>query len=287
MSEIVIVGGAGWAGTELVRQLSALGADFSVVSHSDAGTTRLRAAGANRVVRADLDDASTLEEAFSGARAVYAIPPTLHQREDELIINAVRAAECRHVHHFTYHSVMQPNTPFLRNHARKSRVESTLRSSTLTWTILQPSVYSQVILAMFADQPAGKVAVPFDADSKISAVDLADCAEVGVKLLTEEDQHDYATYELAGPLVTLRRCAAEIGRARGATLECEVRPLQVPLPPAARSNASSAADMISTYAHYDQHGFCGNSFTLSRLLGREPASFTEVMERHFGDNASK
>lgn len=288
MSEIVIVGGAGWAGTELVRRLAAVHADFSVVSHSDAGSERLRSAGAQNVVRAHLDDPSTLRSAFSGARAVYAIPPTLHQNEDQLIINAVRAAEASDVQQFTYHSVLHSNTPFLRNHVRKARVESTLQSSSLTWTILQPSIYAQVIMSMFANKPAGVVGVPFDIDSKIAIVDLAECAEVGVKVLTEPGVHDYATYELAGPTTTLRRCLADVGRARAIDLEPEILPVhQGALPPPAQGNPESAADMISTYAHYDQHGFRGNAWILTQLLGRTPASFTDVVARHFGSASAQ
>ncbi|MFI9536936.1 SDR family oxidoreductase [Nocardia fusca] len=287
MSEIVVVGGSGWAGTELVRRLIAERADFSVVSHSDSGAAHLRATGARSVVRANLEDSSTLIEAFNGARVVYAIPPTLHQREDELIINAIRAAESSGVEHFTYHSVMHPNTPFLRNHVRKSRVESVLQSSRLSWTIVQPSVYSQVILAMFATHPAGRVVVPFDADSELAMVDLGDCAEVGVKILTESREHSYATYELAGPVVSLRHCVAEVATARRIDLTVEKVPISdAVLPPAARTSAQSAADMISTFAHYDQHGFRGNSFILAQLLGRSPTTFAEVAERRLRDTTA-
>jgi NAD(P)H dehydrogenase (quinone) len=282
MSEIVIVGGAGWAGRELVRALAAVDAEFSVISHSDGGSARLRAAGARNVVWAELADPSTLRTVFTGARVVYAIPPTLDQREDELIINAIRAAEMCDVRQFAYHSVMHPNTPFLRNHARKARVESALQSSRLTWTIVQPSMYAQVVMAMYVNQPPGVVRVPFDMDSKLAIVDLAECAEVGLKILTQSGAHDYATYELAGPSTTMRQCVADVARARGIHLEPEALPVQQgELPPAAQNNPEAAADMISTYAHYDQHGFRGNSLVLTQLLGRAPAPFQDVVARHY------
>lgn len=285
MSEIVVVGASGWAGMRLVRRLAAAQADFSVVSHSDAGSARLAAAGAHNIVWADLDDFSALRAAFTRVRAVYAIPPSLHRREDELMINAVRAADICDVQHFTYHSVLHPTTPFLRNHLRKARVESVLRSSGMAWTILQPSVYAQLIVAMFAHQPAGAVRAPFDLDSKIAMVDLADCAEVGVRVLTEPQVYDYGTYELAGPTTTLRRCVAVVGRARGVDLVPEaVAPHQGPLPSAAQDNPEAAADMISTFAHYDQHGFRGNSLALAQLLGRTPASFADVVERQWSSS---
>ncbi|WP_319457006.1 MULTISPECIES: SDR family oxidoreductase [unclassified Mycobacterium] len=282
MSEIVIAGAAGWAGIELVRALAAVDADFSVISHSDAGAERLHAAGARDVVRADLAEQSTLTSAFTGARSVYAIPPALHPREDELIINAVRVAEACGVERFTYHSVMHPNTPFLRNHLRKARAESILQSSRLKWTILQPSMYAQVVMAMFGGQPAGVVKVPFNVDAEIAMLDLVESAEIGAKILTQPGVHDYATYELAGPLTTMRRAVTAVARARGIDLQPEtVRVDQGPLPPAAQENSEAAADMISTFAHYDRHGFCGNPFVLTQLLGRAPAAFDDVAARQF------
>jgi NAD(P)H dehydrogenase (quinone) len=281
MTEIIIVGGAGWAGIELVRQLIAVDADFGVISHSEVGSARLRAVGARCVARADLGDPSTLRSAFTGALGVYAIPPALQQSEDEFIINAVRVAEMCGVERFTYHSVLHPNTPFLRNHLRKARVESVLQSSRLTWTIVQPSLYAQVLMAMYTDLPAGVVGVPFDIDSEIAVLDIAECAEVGVKILTQPGVHDYATYELAGPPTTMRSAVAAVAHARG----IELQPVTVPahqgmLPPAAETCAEAAADMISTYAHYDRHGFRGNPFVLTQLLSRPAASFEDVVARH-------
>ena len=282
MSEIVIVGAAGWAGIELVRVLVAGDVDFRVISHSDDGARRLRDAGARDIVHADLGEPGTLVEAFAGVRTVYAIPPTLHPREDDLIIDAARIAEAGGVVHFVYHSVMHPHTPFLRNHLRKARVESMLHSTRLKWTIVQPSVYAQVLIAMFAGHHAGAVGVPFDIDAEIAVLDLADCAEISANLVTQPDRHEYATYELAGPLVTMRKAVAALGRARTIdlqpqTVRCDHGPL-----PAADKSSEAVADMISTYAHYDRHGFRGNTFVLTQLLGRSPRTFDDVVRRHFG-----
>jgi len=282
MSEIVIVGAAGWAGIELVRVLVAGDVDFRVISHSDDGARRLRDAGARDIVRADLGQPGTLVEAFAGVRTVYAIPPTLHPREDDLIIDAARIAEDSGVVHFVYHSVMHPHTPFLRNHLRKARVESMLHSTRLKWTIVQPSVYAQVLIAMFGDHHAGAVGVPFDIDAEIAVLDLADCAEISANLVTQPASHEYATYELAGPLVTMRQAVAALGRARGVDLQPQtVRVDRGPMP-AADKSSEAVADLISTYAHYDRHGFRGNTFVLTQLLGRSPRTFDDVVGRHFG-----
>ncbi|MEH0421486.1 NmrA family NAD(P)-binding protein [Streptomyces sp. B21-083] len=276
--QVVVAGGSGAAGRPLLRELLRRGLDVTAVTHSDEGATRLGAAGVPTVVHADLGDESALRAAFSGARAVYVIPPALHPHEDDLAINAVHAAAAAEVPRFVYHSVLQPYTPALRNHLRKSRVEAFLRDSELRWTILQPSIYAQVILGILA-RGGPEVSVPFDPDAPLSVVDVADVAEVGAKVLTE-DGHDYASYELCGPMTTLAEMVAVLAAHRHVELRpVPVPPSSAPLPPGALAEPLSAADMISTFAHYDAHGFRGNPAVLRFLLGRAPLDVAGVVER--------
>jgi NAD(P)H dehydrogenase (quinone) len=275
MSNVVVLGGSGVSGRAVLRALRVRGADVVALSRSVEGEARLRADGAS-VVRVDVEDHASLVAVFSGARAVYAIPPALHPHEDDLIIGALHAAVAAGVDRFVYHSVMHPHTPVLRNHMRKARVEAVLRDSTLRWSILQPSMFAQVVLAMFGGSSDGVVRVPFSLDSPLAVLDLEELAEVATKVLLEEG-HEYATYELAGPITSLAEMLAAIGAARGVELRAvPVPPAQAPLPPSARNSPLMAADMISTFAHYDGHGFLGNSRVLASLLGREPATFADV-----------
>lgn len=150
--------------------------------------------------------------------------------------------------------------------------------SPLQWTILQPSIYAQVVIAMF---PRGgpEVPVPFDVQAPLAVADLADVAQVGAQVITE-DGHDYACYELCGPLTTMAEMVAVIAACRGVELKpVRVPSASAPLPPEARERAMAAADMISTFAHYDAHGFLGNSAVLQFLLGRPPTGFAQVADR--------
>jgi uncharacterized protein YbjT (DUF2867 family) len=285
MAEIAILGAAGFVGKTLIGALNAAGASYSVISHSDLGAARLRDAGAPEPVRADLRDVASLTRVFANASVVYAIPPALHPREDEYLINAVRAAQRSGSPRFVYHSVLHSNTPFLRNHQRKARVEAALRASGLRWSILQPSMYAQVVLAMFGSAHGNTVEIPFDVDAELSILDLLDCAAVGLRTLLESGPHDYATYELAGPMTSMRQAIAAMGRARGIELHAKTAAMTSGrLPPAATHDAEMAADMMSTYAHYHRHGFRGNPFVLTQLLGRSPRSIEEVIAREYGAN---
>lgn len=288
MSNLAVLGAAGSVGLALVAALNEAGADYCVISHSASGAARLRAAGAPEPLMADFGSPASLEQVLAEAAVVYAIPPALHPLEDEYLINAIRAAENVGVRRFAYHSVLHPNTPFLRNHLRKARVEAALRASRLVWTILQPSMYAQVVLAMFGAAQGDTVDVPFDVDAELSILDLVDCAAVALRVVTEDGAHDYSTYELAGPTTTIRHAINALGRAKGIDLHANrITPGCGPLPPAAAENAEAAADMISTYAHYDRHGFHGNPFVLSQLLGRPPTTIEGVIARQAGTPADK
>lgn len=275
---IAIAGAAGAAGRGLIAALRSRDVEIVALSHSDAGEQRLHDAGAT-VVRADLADPAQLREAFAGAEAVHVIPPALHPHEDVLAVNAVQAAVEVGVPRLVYHSVLHPHTPALRNHMRKAAVEVAVRDSRLRWTILQPSMFAQVALLMFSRGIDGEVPVPFDPEARLAVLDLRELAEVTAGVLTEPG-HDYATYELAGPLTSLAEMIAAIGEIKGDPLT----PRQVPVtagppPPTAATDAIVTADMISTFAHYDRHGFHGNPRVFELLLGRPPANFTEVARR--------
>ncbi|WP_063047027.1 SDR family oxidoreductase [Nocardia pseudovaccinii] len=280
--EIVVAGASGSSGRPLLAELLRQGVAVSAITHSADGAERLSALGASSVRHADFGDESALRGAFEGARAVYVIPPVLHPLEDEFVINAVRAATGAGVERFVYHSVLHPYTPALRNHLRKARAEAAVRDSSLRWTILQPSMYAQVVLAML-NGGGPEVSVPFDLEAPVSVLDLAELAEVGAKVLTE-DGHEYASYELAGPLTTMKQMVAAIAAQRGVALRpVLVPPTSAPLPPAALEKPMAAADMISTFAHYDAHGFRGNPAVFQYLLGRAPNGFAQVVDRELGN----
>lgn len=279
---ILVAGAAGASGLPVLRALQRAGAPTAALSHSDAGATRLRAAGVADVRRADLDDPQSLGEAFAGAAAVYVIPPGLHPREDVLVANALAAARAAGARRIVLQSVLHPHTPALRNHLRKASAELAVRESGLEWTILQPSMFAQVALALFGTPCEGVVRAPFDADAPLAVLDLEDLARVATTVLLE-DGHHAASYELAGPTTNVRRMAAAAAALRGEPVLVERIPVTAaPLPPAVAADPLAAADMISTFAYYDGHGFPGNPRVLELLLGGPATPFAAVAARELG-----
>ncbi|WP_405674635.1 SDR family oxidoreductase [Streptomyces canus] len=273
---IAVIGAAGLCGTYVLE--AALRAPFRVraVVHGRAGRERVAALGVDDIVEADLEKPDTVRQALANADFVFMIPPAFHPEEDMLAIRALEAAEHAGARRFVYLSVLHPHTPGLRHHLRKANAEAAVRASRLNWTILQPSMFAQIVLSTWGRAPAGPVGVPFDVDNEFSFIDLRDLGEAGVKVLSEQG-HDSATYELAGPALTLAEAVRFAGRARGVDLEARtVDWADAPLPPGVADSASRASDMRAMWQGYDRHGLRGNSNVLRMLLGRAPASFEEA-----------
>jgi NAD(P)H dehydrogenase (quinone) len=277
---IAVIGAAGVSGLELLRALRAAALPVRAVVHSSAGAERVASAGATQIVQAELADADSVMQAVTGAASVYMIPPSLHPDEHSFAIGAMRAAEQVGVSRFVYVSVLHPHTPAMAHHMRKAAVETQLQESSLTWTILQPAMYAQVVCRMFGSGPSGKARIPFNVDQLFSVIDLRELAEVAVKTLTESG-HEYASYELCSTTLTMAEMVRVAGSVRGVRLQAEsVPPESAPVSP--RLPASSAADLRAMFAEYDRNGLRGNNTVLRALLGRNPASFAQIAKDTFG-----
>lgn len=144
---IAVIGAAGLCGTYVLEAV--LRGPFRVraVVHGPAGRDRVAALGVDDVVEADLEKPDTVRQALENADVVFMIPPAFHPEEDVLAIRALEAAEHVGARRFVYLSVLHPHTPGLRHHLRKANAEAAVRASRLNWTILQPSMFAQIVLS--------------------------------------------------------------------------------------------------------------------------------------------
>ena len=273
---IAVVGAAGLCGRYVLEAALRTPLRVRAVVHGPVGRERVAALGVDDIVEADLERPDTVRRALKDADFVFMIPPAFHPEEDVLAIRALEAAEHAGARRFVYLSVLHPHTPGLRHHLRKANAEAAVRASPLNWTVLQPSMFAQIVLSTWGRAPAGPVEVPFDVDNEFSFIDLRDLGEAGMRVLSEQG-HGSATYELAGPALTLAEAVRLAGRARGVDLEARTVDWAVaPLPPGVADSASRALDMRAMWQDYDRHGLRGNSNVLRMLLDREPASFEEA-----------
>jgi NAD(P)H dehydrogenase (quinone) len=276
---VAVIGALGVTGRQLIPVLEERGVRVRAIDKQKAPADLF---DASVEVRAgNLQDIGSLVSAIEGADSIHYIPPSFNPREEEFARNLIAAAERADISRLVYHSVLHAATPDMPHHIRKAWVELSLRHSTLLWTVLQPAMYAQTILAFF-DKAAGVLSPAFDPSRPFTPVDGQDLAEVAAIVHTT-DGHAYATYELAGSeqlnfLAMGERLGEVLGRSivtRAQTQEAVGERL---------SNTrgytpEQVRELALMCAHYDKYGLVGNANVLRMLLGREPTNFAQAIRR--------
>jgi NAD(P)H dehydrogenase (quinone) len=282
---ILVTGAAGKTGRAVIGALRFTNEPVRALARRAGQEAALRALGAADVVVGDLCDAGALRQAMEGVRAVYHISPNMHPDETAIGRAAVDAARQAGVERFIYHSVLHPQTEAMPHHWNKLRVEEALLGSGLAFTILQPAVYMQNVLAgLDRVRSDGVYSVPYPVATRLSYVDLEDVGEAAATVLGDA-RHAGATYELAG---TLPMSQAEVGQALARALGRPVRAesqSQADWERQARAGGLSeyaVTTLLAMFRYYEQHGLPGNPNVLAWLLGRPPADFATAARRVSG-----
>ncbi|MCW2724698.1 MAG: NAD-dependent epimerase/dehydratase family protein [Frankiales bacterium] len=271
---VVVAGAAGKTGLAVTRAATAAGLRVRGLVHRPEQRDVVLAAGAVEAVVTDLRDEASLTAAYGGADAVYHLAPNVDAEEVPLGALAVHVARRTGVRRFVLHSVMHPYVPTMPHHVRKAEVEHLVRTSGLLWTVLQPAAYVQNLV------PSDRLAVPYSVDAPFTLVDLLDVAAAAARVLTE-DEHRYATYELAGPTVTSVADVARLLTERTGREVAAVRldPDAWQAGPGAALPVDAARALRAMFDHYDRHGLVGGCRPLADLLGRTPNDVRAVIER--------
>jgi len=279
---ILVTGAGGKTGRAVIRALIARGETVCALVHRSDQVCATQGLGAQEIVVGDMRDQAAMDQAARGARAIYHICSNMNPDEvtiGQVVIAAARAAG---VERLVYHSVLHPQVEAMPHHWQKLRVEERLFESGLSYTILQPAVYMQNVLAYWNQiVEQGIYPVPYAVETRLGMVDLEDVAEVAALVLTESG-HVGATYELVGaePL-TQTEVAAILSR----QLRRPVRAQAVPLDEWERMARASGMShyaietLLKMFRYYDRYGFWGNSCVLTWLLGRSPTTFSAFVER--------
>lgn len=290
---ILVTGAGGKTGRAVIRAL--LGRQRPVrerpvrerrlraLVHRETQRSELESMGVADVTVGDLRSAEDVRRALREVHAVYLICPNMCPDEEEMAATMIAEGRTSGLQHLVYHSVLHPQIEAMPHHGWKLRVEERLCEAGLPFTVLQPAAYMQNLLASCnALTEGGIYSIPYAASTRLSWVDLADVAEVAAKVLTETGHHG-ATYQLVGTEGSSQTEVAAVlshGLSKRISLET--------LSPAAweqRARAAGLQDdlairtLMSMFAYYEQHGFCGNPGVLTWLLGRRPTTLQGFIER--------
>lgn len=186
---------------------------------------------------------------------------------------------------FVYHSVLHSLLSEMPHHMRKREVERALVDAGVPYVTLQPAPFMQMLVPAIGSVKAGGPLVQkfFSTDStRMSFVDMDDYSEAAAEAIASE-KYLYGTYELCGDgaysLPDLERIVSELaGRdVRSAFISDSDFLKNAHLEP----NSYQAQTLLTMFRHYNKSDFQGNSFTLSRILGREPKTLREFLGEAF------
>jgi len=276
---ILITGAGGKTGRALTKALSNVERVCAFV-HREEQVWVLKSLGAERVIVGDMRDESAIRSAMQGVRAIYHVCPNMSPDETVIGNLVIREARKAGVEHFVYHSVLHPQTEKMNHHWQKLRVEEMIFDSGLPFTILQPAPYMQNLLAGWKSiLEEGVLRVPYSVHSKFSFVDLQDIAEAA-KVVFTGSNHMNAIYEIAGTLPTSHLEVAEI---LSRFLKREVRAEKEEIGDwrlrAQGMSEYALENLVRMFEYYNQWGLAGNPNVLKWILGREPATLEEFIER--------
>ena len=219
MNHILVIGGTGTVGRQVLSRLAATGAQVRALARNPGAA---RFPPRVEVVRGDLTLPETLEGCLDGIEAVFLVwtaPPAAVAPALERITKHARRIVFLSAPLKTPHPLFQQPNPL---RAVGEQIERLIEASGLQWTFLRPGMFAANALSWWAPQiRAGDVvrwphlAVP------TAPIDERDIAAVAVRALCE-DGHAGAEYVLTGPqsLSQFEQLSA-IGRVIGRSLRIE------------------------------------------------------------------
>lgn len=272
---ILVTGGTGNVGSQVVRELVARGQEVQVLTR-DPGKAKQLPPGVKAVI-GDLSKVETVRRVFKGVDGVFLIntvsPTEIH--EGLLAVCGLRLENVKRLVYLSVHHADQ--APWLPHFGGKLGVEEAVRKSGVPSTILRPNNfyqndywYKDVILQHGVyPQPLGNVG--------LHRVDVRDIAEAAAVALTSSG-HEGQTYDLVGPEAHTGSSTAEVwARALGRSVSYGGNDLEAWEKQSLQFMPDWAVfDFKYMYAFFQEKGLKASPEAIerqTRLLGHAPRSF--------------
>jgi uncharacterized protein YbjT (DUF2867 family) len=272
---VLVTGGTGTVGSQVVKDLVARGADVKVLTRSPEKSAGLP--HGVTTVAGNLLEPETVRRVFDGVEAVFllnGVSPT-EAHEGLMAVCGMRLAKVNRLVYLSVHHV--EDAAWLPHFGGKIGVEAAIKKSGIPFTILRPNNFYQndywfkdaMLQAGVYPQPLGSAGV--------SRVDVRDIAEAAAIALTTS-AHAGETYDLVGPdALTGESSTLAWSRALNKTLvyagddldAWESQQLQY-MP------AWMVFDFRLMYAHFQKDGLIASPEAIVRqtkLLGHAPRAF--------------
>jgi uncharacterized protein YbjT (DUF2867 family) len=273
---IVVTGAGGTVGTELVKSLSAAGAEFRAAYHSGDKVDRARTSGLNAVA-IDYARPETVAAALAGADHLFLLGAgAVGQTEAEIgVVRAAKRAGVKHVVKLSVWGAGDESFSFAKVHRP---IERAIEASGLGWTFLRPNSFMQNLPNFYGAtiRSQGAFYLP-SRNARISHVDVRDIAAIACKALTEPG-HEGKIYTLSGPEgLSYLEVAAKLSAAIGKQVS------YVDVPDADFKKGAMAAGLPEAYAdallsliRYYEGGHAGQvTQDFELVAGRKPIAFDQ------------
>ena len=207
--KVLVAGGTGYVGAEVVRRLVAAGHGVRAMVHRSGGALP----AVVETVTGDVAREDEYAQAAEGVDAIVHLVAILDGRDDEFerinaqgpanAVAAARRAGIRRLLHMSALGVTEGHAPLTRYWRSKWRGRETVAGSGLDWTIFEPSfVFGQGGGALATFESLLRlplVAVVGDGRYRHQVVWIGDVAQAFVAALEHPEGTAGKTYELGGP----------------------------------------------------------------------------------------
>ncbi len=272
---VLVIGGTGTVGSEIVPRLLKRGVDTRVLTRSPEKHPSDEA----EYVAGDLEQPASLAQAFEGVDRVYLLTP-LHPREAELGLAAVHAASETGVERIVLQTVHRAGeAPHVPHFASKLEMLQAIREAGIPWVDLAPNSFFQNDLRYreallqhgVYPQPIGHAGA--------SRVDVRDIAELAVVALLEPGYEERSIAVVGAEILTGGRTAKVWSR----VLDRPVRYIGDDLEAWSTQMRGfipdwMVGDLVMMYRFFQEKGLAATDEELDevrRILGREPRSFDD------------
>ena len=279
---ILVTGGTGLNGSELLRVLSAKGVAVRALVRNPAKAEAIAALPNVEIVQGDMAHPETLAAGMRGVDRAMLISSSDPMMLD-VQTNFIDAASKAGVKHVVKLSGIMPELDSAFRFARMhGEIEKRLEASGMAFTHLRAGEFMPAYFRQVPNITAkGAMFLPME-EARIASIDVGDIAEIAAKVLTGSG-HEGKTYPLTGPqALTMTEVAEKLSTATGKTIRC------VNVPPEAARQAQLAAGMPPYLADALFELFAerrnGKEAKVwpdaQALLGRLPTSFDEFARRN-------
>jgi uncharacterized protein YbjT (DUF2867 family) len=276
---ILVTGATGQQGGAVARELLSHGHSIKAMTRNpDSEKAMALVELGAEIIRADLNDASSLERAVEGAWGVFAVQNTWEagvEKEEEQGKRIAEIAKKAGVAHYVYSSVgsAHRNTgiPHFDN---KWRVEERVRELDLpSHTIIRPVFFMDNFLSPWWKPgiDEGKLMMAIKPDTVLQMIAVEDIGRYGRWAFENHKELNGRAIDIAGDSCTIPRAAQIIGEAASRTVEFVGTPIEE-----VRKFSEDFATMLEWF---DLVGYEADIEGTAREAGIKPITFAEWTKR--------